>query len=123
MRIFASVLAILAVPFIVFSQNYSGVVYDNGGNILSGVKVEFLNNNSETVTNASGEWSATLSGSTETIVFGKQGYTYEQIVDQSPSTAISISLRNTVDSYATTREKQYKADGCSSVSIPSYNFV
>ncbi len=119
MRIFASVLAILAVPFIVFSQNYSGVVYDNGGNILSGVKVEFLNNNSETVTNASGEWSATLSGSTETIVFGKQGYTYEQIVDQSPSTAISISLRNTVDSYATTREKQYKADGCSSVSIPN----
>ncbi len=99
---------------------FSGKITDVNGQVLSGVQVLDVNNNTTTTTDAAGAWSMSLGTSEKvTLVFHKEGFTYEQVVNYEAGSDINITLREAIKSSATLRNEYYAEYGCNTVSIPN----
>ncbi len=113
------VVFLLCLLNVVNGQVFSGIVKNANGKKVRGVKVELVEENKSTITDKKGRWSIeTLDTKSKTIVFSKEGFTYEQIINQKPNKNLSISLRNAVLSLASVREQQYVLQGCNTVVVP-----
>ena len=110
---------LLNVCIITNAQTFGGNIKDAEGISLENAVAYIVEDDLTALTDNNGSWSIIASDTNpKTIVFGKEGFTYEQIIGQLPAIDISIVLRNEQKSSATLREEGYLADGCSSVDIP-----
>lgn len=103
-----------------FAQTFSGKVMDEQGNPVSDVSVLLVEEKKYTVSDANGNW--TLQGNNvneKTLVFNKNGFTYEQLVYQKPADGLEIKIRKTILSAASLREDDYIMNGCSDINIPN----
>ncbi|WP_298532576.1 family 43 glycosylhydrolase [uncultured Algibacter sp.] len=101
------------------AQTFAGKVKDQQGKVVSNVQIYVVEDDTYTQTNSEGHW--TYSSSEEkikTFIFHKDGYTYEQINGQTPSTKIHTTLRKSQKSLASLREEGYLKNGCNTVNIP-----
>lgn len=113
------VLLLLFVSVSVKAQLFEGTVSDANGKPISQVRVFMLEEKKSVFTDAQGNWQLEASANAvRTLVFHRDGYTYEQLVEQTPEQGISVVLRKAKASFATQREENYKIDGCASVQIP-----
>ncbi len=116
------VLVLLFLVSSMYCQNFSGIVKDAQGTAISGVKVEMVEDSKFTTTDNNGNWSITAKdNNTKTLVFGKIGYAYEQLIKQSEASNINVVLRTAISSTASVREQQYINQGCNSIVIPNSN--
>ncbi len=116
------ILVHLFIGVALFGQTFSGTITDNEtGNPLSGVEITLLEDNLKQTTTANGQFSfnSTTAGN-KTLYFNKEGYVFEDLYNQSPSTTISIALRAKKISAATVRWNRYTdpADNCISYNNP-----
>lgn len=101
------------------AQTFSGTVSDNEGNALENVKVYLVEDDLYDYTDADGKWSITSPDlNNKTLVFNKEGYVYDQLLKQAPSTGITFILREAVLSAASLREIDYVQHSCANISIP-----
>lgn len=117
MRFFISTYLIL-ISVISFANSYSGTIKDEEGAPIADVKILLVEQNETFHGNIDGSWKIETPVEKATIVFKKDGYTYEQFVNQRPSDDLCITLRKALKSSATIREEGYIQNGCNTVSIP-----
>lgn len=111
--------AFLGLLFSLSAATFSGIVKDAKGKKLSDVEVLVVETSQTTMSDAKGNWTVvTENNDAVTLVFHKDGYTYEQIISQSPSTKISIKLRDAIKSTATLRQESYINNDCAPAIIP-----
>ncbi len=105
-----------------FAQNFSGTITDSEtGNPLSDVEVTLLEDNLNISTTSNGQFSfnSSIAGN-KTLYFNKEGYVFEDIYNQTPSTTIEVVLRAKKISAATVRWNRYTdpTDNCNSYNNP-----
>lgn len=110
---------LLCLSIAISAATFSGKVTDVNGKAIAGAKVLVVENNQTTTTDTKGEWSLKSDERSLTLVFHKDGYTYEQFVDQASGRNIDMTLREAKKSAATLREEGYVKHGCETVSIPN----
>ena len=102
-----------------YYENFAGRVVSEQGEPISNADVLMLESNATTKTDVNGAWQLTASNQNlKTLVFHKNGFTYEQLLKQAPSRDLTVVLRNAIKSAATLREDGYKINGCNTVSVP-----
>lgn len=99
---------------------FTGKVTDTSGTGLASVNVLVVETNQTTITDAEGNWTIESDNDNAiTFVFHKEGFTYEQIVGQNPSSTISMALRQAKKSAATLRQEDYIENDCAPARIPN----
>ncbi len=97
------------------AQLFEGIITNSQDNSpMEGVKVSLLEDQVNTLTNASGEFSLTaVNNNAKTLVVEYNGYMIEQLYKQTPQSGLVIQLRQKVASAASLRQTTYNSTGCS----------
>ena len=110
---------LLFASFLSFAQTFGGKVVDKAGTAILNVEVYFTHESESVYTDEDGNWSfESQEPEAQTLVFYRDGFAYEQLVNQEPDTEIEMVLRESIPSAATLREQEYVVNGCESVHIP-----
>jgi len=116
----ALVMPVLWAGQLLLAQNFKGVVLNTEGKPVEGAEVYMVENGATTTTDSRGMWALTSADqNTKTLVFHKDGYTYEQMLKQAPDADIVGTLRKAQKSAATLREESYIKNGCNTVKVPN----
>ena len=90
----ALVMPVLWAGQLLLAQNFKGVVLNTEGKPVEGAEVYMVENGATTTTDSRGMWALTSADqNTKTLVFHKDGYTYEQMLKQAPDADIVGTLR------------------------------